>query len=196
MATINQTLDADTATLVVEEFGHKVVRVSESDVEMASRACRRQRGEPGVAAAGRHRHGPRRPRQDLAARRDAQDRRRRRRGRRHHPAHRRLPGADAERRAGHLPRHAGPRGVHRDARPRRAGHRHRGAGRRGGRRRDAADDRGDQPRQGGGRADDRRDQQDRQERRRSRTGPHRNCSTTRSWSRRWAARCWTSRSRR
>ncbi len=35
MVTINDTLDADTATLVVEEFGHTVVRVSESDVEDA-----------------------------------------------------------------------------------------------------------------------------------------------------------------
>ena len=33
MATITQTIDADTAQLVVEEFGHKFVRVSESDVE-------------------------------------------------------------------------------------------------------------------------------------------------------------------
>ena len=33
MATINQSIDADTAQLVVEEFGHKVQRVSESDVE-------------------------------------------------------------------------------------------------------------------------------------------------------------------
>ncbi|MFS4438390.1 translation initiation factor IF-2 [Paracoccaceae bacterium GXU_MW_L88] len=35
MATQNQTIDADTATLVVEEFGHKVVRVSDADVEQA-----------------------------------------------------------------------------------------------------------------------------------------------------------------
>lgn len=35
MATQNQTIDADTAELVVEEFGHKVVRVSDSDVEDA-----------------------------------------------------------------------------------------------------------------------------------------------------------------
>jgi translation initiation factor IF-2 len=35
MATQNQTIDADTAALIVEEFGHKVVRVSESDVEDA-----------------------------------------------------------------------------------------------------------------------------------------------------------------
>jgi translation initiation factor IF-2 len=33
MATITQALDADTAQLVVEEFGHRVKRVSESDVE-------------------------------------------------------------------------------------------------------------------------------------------------------------------
>lgn len=35
MATQNQTIDADTAELVVEEFGHKVVRVSDADVEDA-----------------------------------------------------------------------------------------------------------------------------------------------------------------
>lgn len=33
MVTQNQTVDADTAELIVEEFGHKVVRVSDSDVE-------------------------------------------------------------------------------------------------------------------------------------------------------------------
>ena len=34
MATVTQTLDADTAELVVQEFGHRARRVSESDVEM------------------------------------------------------------------------------------------------------------------------------------------------------------------
>ncbi|MFN4309751.1 MAG: translation initiation factor IF-2 [Ferrovibrio sp.] len=34
MATINQTIDADTAELVVGEFGHRVQRVAESDVEL------------------------------------------------------------------------------------------------------------------------------------------------------------------
>jgi translation initiation factor IF-2 len=34
MATINQTIDADTAELIVTEFGHKIKRVSESDVEI------------------------------------------------------------------------------------------------------------------------------------------------------------------
>ncbi|MEK9673645.1 MAG: translation initiation factor IF-2, partial [Rhodospirillaceae bacterium] len=33
MATITQTIDADTAELIVEEFGHRVRRVSEADVE-------------------------------------------------------------------------------------------------------------------------------------------------------------------
>ena len=33
MATMNQPIDADTAELVIEEFGHKVVRVSDADVE-------------------------------------------------------------------------------------------------------------------------------------------------------------------
>jgi translation initiation factor IF-2 len=34
MATINQTLDAETAELIIQEFGHKVNRVSDSDVEL------------------------------------------------------------------------------------------------------------------------------------------------------------------
>ena len=84
---------------------------------------------------------------------------------------------------GHLPRHAGPRGLHRDARPRRQRHRHRRAGGRGRRRPEAADDRGDQPHQGRRRADDRRDQQDRQARTPSRRRSARSCSSTRSSSR-------------
>jgi translation initiation factor IF-2 len=35
MATMNQTIDADTAELVIEEFGHKAVRVTDADVEQA-----------------------------------------------------------------------------------------------------------------------------------------------------------------
>jgi len=35
MATQNQTIDADTAELIIEEFGHKIVRVSDADVEDA-----------------------------------------------------------------------------------------------------------------------------------------------------------------
>lgn len=35
MATVNQTVDADTAELIISEFGHKMKRVAESDVEDA-----------------------------------------------------------------------------------------------------------------------------------------------------------------
>ena len=34
MVTVNQTIDADTAELLVEEFGHRIERVSESDVDI------------------------------------------------------------------------------------------------------------------------------------------------------------------
>ena len=37
MATINQTIDADTAELIVNEFGHRLRRVSEADVEVGLR---------------------------------------------------------------------------------------------------------------------------------------------------------------
>ena len=37
MATITQTIDADTAELVIEEFGHRIRRVSEADVEQGLR---------------------------------------------------------------------------------------------------------------------------------------------------------------
>ena len=82
------------------------------------------------------------------------------RGRRDHAAHRRLPGRP-QRPAHHLPRHAGPRGVHRHARPRREGDRHRRARRRRRRRRHAADEGVDLPRARRRRADRRRRQQDR-----------------------------------
>ncbi|WP_422369202.1 translation initiation factor IF-2 [Pelagibius sp.] len=39
MATITQSIDADTAELVVEEFGHKIRRVSASDVEIGMRGA-------------------------------------------------------------------------------------------------------------------------------------------------------------
>ena len=35
MVTMNQAIDADTAELVIEEFGHNAVRVSDADVEQA-----------------------------------------------------------------------------------------------------------------------------------------------------------------
>ena len=119
-----------------------------------------------------------------------------RRGRRHHPAHRRLSGRADRQVEDHLPRYAGPRSLHRNARPRRQRHRHRRAG--GGRRRrpHAADDRGDQPHQGGRRADDRRDQQDRQAGRQPAEGPRGTAAARDHRRGRWAATSRTSKSRR
>ena len=51
MATQNQAIDAETAALIVEEFGHKVVRVSESDVEdVIVQASGDDAGQDGAAA--------------------------------------------------------------------------------------------------------------------------------------------------
>ena len=68
MATINDVIDADTAQLIAEELGHTVKRVAESDVEEGLFDVADDAGGAGVARAGRHHHGPCRPRQDLAAR--------------------------------------------------------------------------------------------------------------------------------
>ena len=149
-----------------------------------------------AALAGRDRDGPCRPRQDLAARRAAPRQCGLGRSRRHHPAYRRLSGDLAgKRQEDHLHRHAGPRRVHRDARPRRQGDRHRRAGGRRRRRRDAADGGSDQPRQGGEGADDRGDQQDRQARRQARARPHRTVAARGAGRNRSAATSSTSRSR-
>ena len=92
MATITQTLDADTAELVVQEFGHRARRVSEADVEIGLEGDADVDTDLLMPAAGGDHHGPCRSRQDLPARRVALDRCGRRRGRRYHPAHRRLSG--------------------------------------------------------------------------------------------------------
>ena len=171
MATLTQTLTDEAIGVLAAEFG-KRDRDRPRRRRAGRRARVRRRGRAArAAAAGRHDHGPRRPRQDVAARRDPRDRGRGRRGRRHHPAHRRLPGPP-RRQGDHLPRHPGPRGVHGDARARRARHRHRGDRRRRRRRRQAADRRGDRPRARRRRADHRRRQQDRQGGR----GPRRACA--------------------
>ena len=91
MATLNQVLDVDTATLLAGEFGYSVENVSfdaESAIEEAPEEA--VVGESVTAPAGRHRDGPRRSRQDLAARRDSPHQRDGARVRRNHPAHRRL----------------------------------------------------------------------------------------------------------
>ena len=116
-----------------------------------------------AAAAGRDRDGPRRSRQDLAARLHPAHQGGRGRSRRHHAAHRRVPRRDLEGH-GHLSRYAGPCGLHLDARARRAGDRHRDPGGRRRRRRHAADHRSDPARAGGQGADRGGAQQDGQAR--------------------------------
>ena len=196
MVTINDVIDADTAELIATELGHTVKRVSDADVEegLYDIAVRRQGRGSDQPRAGRDHHGPRRPRQDLAARRHPRSQCGVGRSRRHHPAHRRLSGRN-ERPEDHLPRHPGPRGVHRHACPRRPGDRYRGAGGGGRRRRHAADDRIHQARQGGRRSDHRGHQQDGQAGRQSDRGSAPSCCSTKCSSNRWAATCSTSKSR-
>ena len=139
MATLTQTLSGrDDRACSPRRSSQKVEIVSAAEEEAEEPAFEDADEDLVDAAAGGDDHGPRRPRQDLAAGRDPRDRGRRGRGRRHHPAHRRLPGPP-QRQDDHLPRHARPRGVHGDARARRQGHRPRRDRRRGRRRRDAAD---------------------------------------------------------
>ena len=138
MMTINSTVDSETASSLAREFGADVqMRTFEQeivDVDTTESSPGRRR----AARAGRDRHGPRRPRQDDAARRDSRDARRRTRSRRHHAAHRRLSrhGGRSQHR---VPRHAGSRSLHDDAVARRQGHRRGRPGRRRRRRRHAAD---------------------------------------------------------
>ena len=165
MATINQVIDQDTAMIVVEEMGHKAVRakLDDPDAFLAEEQPRTRRAEARAARAGRDRDGPRRPRQDFAARLHSPHPRRERRSGRHHAAYRRLPRRNAARHD-HVPRYAGPRSVYRDARARCESDRHRHSGRGGGRWRDAADAGSDRPREGRQGADRRGAEQDRQAR--------------------------------
>ena len=119
MATLTQTLSDEAIQVLADEFEKKIEIVHAADDVEVEPVFEDAEEDLVDAPAGRDDHGPRRPRQDLAAGRDPHDRGRRGRGRRHHAAHRRLPGAPRRQRD-HLPGHARPRGVHGDARPRRA----------------------------------------------------------------------------
>ena len=81
MATANQMIDADTAEIIATDYGWKVEKVG-FEVEDHLPEVEDQPGGRASAAAGGHRHGPRRPRQDVAARRHPQGER----GRRARPA--------------------------------------------------------------------------------------------------------------
>ena len=76
--TINQDIDLDTATLIANEFGFQIESTAFNEEEVLTDT--ETAGQPGgrrPPRAGRHHHGARRPRQDLAARRDPQGERRR-----------------------------------------------------------------------------------------------------------------------
>ena len=58
MVTQNETIDADTAELIIEEFGHKVVRVSDADVEDVIRIVEDDQ-RSASPSTDHHDHGPR-----------------------------------------------------------------------------------------------------------------------------------------
>ena len=132
-----------------------------------SRRGQRGRRRNRFPSARGHHHGPRRSRQDHAARLHSLDQRCGRRSRRHHPAHRRLQGSHRRPNPPAFGREIvfldtpGHEAFTAHALPRRQSHRHRRARRRRRRRRHAADGRGHRPRSCRRSAHHRRRQQNR-----------------------------------
>ena len=151
MVTMNQRLDFDQIELIACAFGFEAVTE-----ERVRRRANAGRGRGRRPRTGRVRRSSRSWVTSTTARPRCSTTSGRRTSSRARPAASRstsAPTTSSSRRQGdHVPRHAGPRGVHRHARPRRPGDRHRRAGRRGRRPGHAADDRGDQPREERGRA--------------------------------------------
>ena len=93
MVTINQQLDQETAMIVVEEMGHTAfaAKLDDPDAFLEEETVVDASARDAAACAGRDRDGPRRPRQDLAARLHPHLAGGRGRSRRDHAAHRCLP---------------------------------------------------------------------------------------------------------
>ena len=80
MATLTQTLTDESVRAIADEYDRKLEIVTRRRRGARRARVRRRRRGPRRTAAGGDDHGPRRPRQDLAARRDPRDRGRGRRG--------------------------------------------------------------------------------------------------------------------